>query len=70
MSIYVTLYDDYRWGKVTIASIPHHITRDGRADRPYLRFGVNDETVVLTVRHVRQIHNTLGKWLREQEAEA
>lgn len=62
--------NDERGGWVDIASIPYHITRDGRDDRdesegpwPYLRFGVNTETVVLTPRHVATIHAELGGWL-------
>jgi len=62
--------DDERGGFVDIALIPSHITRDGRDDQPedeapwpYLRFGVNESTVVLTRDHVLQIAVTLSEWL-------
>lgn len=68
--------DDERGGYVDLALIPSHITRDGRDDRPedgapwpWLRFGVNHETVILTRRNVEQIHKTLGWWLSEVEGE-
>jgi hypothetical protein len=30
---------------------------------PFLRLGVNGETVILTRRHVERIHAVLGDWL-------
>ena len=64
-----------RGGTVDLALIPSHITRDGRDDQPedekpwpYLRLGVNEQTVVLTVRNARQIHATLSEWLAAQDA--
>lgn len=61
---------DPRGGYVDIALIPSHITRDGRDERPedgppwpYLRFGVNGATVVLTRDQVEQIVMTLTWWL-------
>lgn len=62
---------DERRGYVDIASIPGWISRDAKDDRdgdydspwPFLRFGVNDETVVLTERNVRRIAETLNEWL-------
>lgn len=66
--------DGERGGSVDLALIPSHITRDGRDDQPedekpwpFLRFGVNEETVVLTLRNVRQIHETLTEWLAGQD---
>lgn len=65
---------DPRGGWVDLALIDSHITRDGRDNRPddekpwpFLRFGVNDATVVLTREHVEQIHATLDWWLRAVE---
>ena len=63
--------DDERGGWVDIACIAGFITRDGNDDSdldydtpwPYLRFGVNGETVVLTERNVEQIAETLNGWL-------
>lgn len=62
--------DDERGGWIDIALIPSHITRDGRDDRPedeapwpFLRFGVNEETVVLTRRNVLEVNATLMRWL-------
>ena len=53
------------WG-----TIPSHITPDGRDDQPedeapwpFLRFGVNEETVILTRRNVEQVAKTLNWWL-------
>jgi hypothetical protein len=62
---------DERGGWVDIACIAGFITRDGRDESagdydspwPYLRFGVNEQTVVLTERNVRQIADTLNEWL-------
>ena len=61
---------DERGGRVDIASIPGHITRDGRDDGPdedvpwaFLRLGVNEETVVLDRAGVELVHRTLGVWL-------
>lgn len=61
---------DKRGGVVDIAFIASHVTRDGRDDRPedetpwpYLRLGVNEGIVVLTVRNVQQIHASLTEWL-------
>lgn len=62
--------EDPRGGWVDIASIPSHITRDGRDDRPedeapwpFLRFGVNEGTVILTRRNVEQVAEALNEWL-------
>lgn len=64
--------DDERGGHVDIALIPSHITRDGRDDRPedeapwpFLRMGVNSETVILTRRNVLEIVESLTYWLGE-----
>ncbi len=61
---------DPRGGHVDLALIPSHITRDGRDDQPedgapwpYLRFGVNESTVVLTRSQVEQISVQLEWWL-------
>lgn len=61
---------DERGGWVDLAMIDGHITRDGRDDAPeggkpwpYLRFGVNQETVVLTRRNVEQVAASLNEWL-------
>lgn len=61
---------DPRGGTVDLALIPSHITRDGRDDKPedeapwpYLRFGVNEGTVILTRENVQQVYETLGWWL-------
>lgn len=61
---------DQRGGFVDIAEIPSFITRDGRDERsedagpwPYLRFGVNDGTVVLTRHNVEEIAASLTAWL-------
>lgn len=61
---------DPRGGWVNLALIPSHITRDGRDDKsedetpwPYLRFGVNEETVILTRRNVKMIADSLNHWL-------
>jgi len=68
--------EDAREGVVDIALIPSHITRDGRDDQPedgtpwpFLRFGVNEGTVILTPRNVRQIRDTLTDWLDSLGAE-
>lgn len=62
--------DDQRGGDVDLACISSHITRDGRDDQPedeapwpYLRFGVNESTVILTRQNVEQIYETLTWWL-------
>lgn len=61
---------DNRAGWVDIASIPSHITRDGRDDKPedeapwpYLRFGVNGQTVILTRRNAQMVADSLNHWL-------
>lgn len=61
---------DERGGSVHLALIPSHVTRDGRDDQPedgapwpFLRFGVNESTVVLTRPHVEQIVESLSQWL-------
>lgn len=66
--------NDARGGWVDIACINGHITRDARDEgdhdgppHPFLRFGVNNETVVLLPRHVEQIRDTLTWWLRAIE---
>jgi hypothetical protein len=64
--------EDPRGGDVDLALIPGHITRDARDNGdedthwPFLRFGVNGQTVILTRHHVEQIHATLGDWLEEK----
>jgi hypothetical protein len=63
---------DERDGHVDLALIPGHIERDGREREtpdedtpwPYLRFGVNGETVVLDVAGVERVHASLDHWLR------
>lgn len=67
---------DPRSGWVDLALIPSHITRDGRDDKPeddmpwpYLRFGVNGETVILTRHHVEQIVRRLSWWLGALDGE-
>lgn len=65
---------DKRGGWVDLACIDAHITRDGRDDGPddgvwpYLRLGVNNETVVLTRENVREVHESLSWWLRQVQA--
>lgn len=62
---------DQRGGHLDIASIPGFISRDRAEERdgdydspwPYLRFGVNEQTVVLTERSVRLVADTLNEWL-------
>jgi hypothetical protein len=67
---------DERSGCVDIACIPGHVRfyRDNpEADfgdapetpEPFLRFGVNSETVVLEAHHVEQIVRGLREWLAE-----
>lgn len=67
--------DDKRGGSVDIALIPAHIrywrdnpdapveTEPHEPPEPFLRFGVNGETVILTRHNVRQISHTLSDWL-------
>jgi hypothetical protein len=65
--------DDPKGGCIEIASIPDHITREGRDDAPegalkdWLRFGVytaeDDVTLVLTRRHVEFLRDQLTGWL-------
>lgn len=68
--------DDKRGGWVDIACIGAHVrfwrenpdaSTDDEPDwpnvEPFLRFGVNSETVVLTQRNVEQIAATLNEWL-------
>jgi hypothetical protein len=61
--------DDSRGGQVHLASIPDHITRDGRDDAPegskkqFLRLSVNDATIVLTKRQAQRLHDSIGEWL-------
>lgn len=69
--------DDPRGGTVDIASIPSHITREGRDDQPedgtpypWLRFGVNEGTVILTPSQVEQIRDALSEWLEAVAIEA
>lgn len=64
--------EDDRGGWVDIALIPSHITRDGKDDGPddgvpypFLRLGVNNETVVLTYQGVEMVHRTLSEWLEK-----
>ena len=65
---------DPRGGDVDLALIPGHITRDERDDGdgtvpwPYLRLGVNGETVILTRRHVSMILTELSGWLEHSVA--
>jgi hypothetical protein len=66
---------DPRGGGVDVAMIPGHVRywRDhpdaieepGGPPEPYLRLGVNGETVVLTRRNVAQLYDTLTEWLEE-----
>lgn len=68
--------DDERGGWVDLALIPGHVRYwrdnpgapeetepDDAPPDPYLRFGVNNETVVLTRRQVELVHETLTEWL-------
>lgn len=67
--------EDKRGGTVDLALIPEHVRfwRDNPdADvkdepeehpEPFLRFGVNDSTVILTKEHVKQIVDELTWWL-------
>ena len=64
---------DPRGGTIDIAGIPGHITRPGLPPtntddetlpwHPWLRLGVNSETVVLDRRGVELVHRELGEWL-------
>lgn len=66
---------DRRGGWVDMASIPGFIRvyrddpdadpkgEDNMPPEPFLRFGVNGETVILTRRNVEQIQATLTDWL-------
>jgi hypothetical protein len=65
---------DKRGGYVDIAAIPAHVRYwrehpDGRDEPtdgppdPYLRFGVNGETVILDVRNARTVYESLREWL-------
>lgn len=60
---------DERSGHVDLAAIPTHITRDGKDDgeggywHPWLRFGVNNNTVLLTLRQAETLRNALTQWL-------
>lgn len=67
---------DPRGGSVDLALIPGHITRNGRDDGPddgapwpYLRLGVNGETVVLDRAGVALVHRTLSRWLDDTDGE-
>ena len=68
--------DDERGGWIDIACILAHVRfwrenpdapvedePDWPNVEPFLRFGVNESTVVLTERNVRQIADTLNEWL-------
>lgn len=68
--------DDKRGGYLDIALIPGHVRvyrddpgasseADDLPPEPYLRFGVNEGTVILTRHNVEQIHETLTWWLEE-----
>lgn len=66
---------DERGGWIDIASIPGHVRfyrdnpaaadapEDSLPPEPFLRFGVNGETVILTRRNVERIAETLHGWL-------
>jgi hypothetical protein len=65
-------HDGERGGWVDIASLSRFVRLnrddpDGAHDEegwePFLRFGVNQETVILTDRNVRMIHASLTEWL-------
>lgn len=51
---------DERGGYVDIAA---PVSFDDDCPNPFLRFGVNDSTVVLTLRNVRQVAASLNEWL-------
>jgi hypothetical protein len=63
---------DERGGWVDLALIPGHIRHPDievmwdpdMAPLPFLRFGVNEETVVLTRHNVEMIHKSLSIWLQ------
>ena len=65
--------EDQRGGWVDLAAIPGHIEREGRPPtnpddetfpyHPWLRFGVNGETVVLDRAGVERVHLTLTEWM-------
>ena len=63
---------DPRGGRVALAAIPDHITRNGRDDapegsrKPWLRLGVNGQTVVLTEHQARRLHNSIRRWLAKK----
>lgn len=73
---------DRRGGYVDIALIPAHVrywrehpdapvaTEPEEPPEPFLRLGVNNETVILTRRNVKQVADTLNGWLRRTEAAA
>lgn len=65
-----------RGGSVDIASVAKDIqfwrdnptapiAEEPEGWEPFLRFGVNEGTVVLTLRNVRQVHATLTEWLAQ-----
>jgi hypothetical protein len=72
---------DERRGYVDIACIPAHVrywrdnpnapveSEPNGPPEPFLRFGVNEGTVVLTRRNVEQVHETLAWWLEATKRE-
>lgn len=72
--------DDERGGWVDIALIPGHVRvyrdnpdadsagEDDWPPEPFLRFGVNGETVVLTRRNATEVAATLNDWLERTAA--
>ncbi len=76
---------DPRGGEVDLALIPPHVRYwrenpdgpvssepdiDTSPPEPFLRFGVNEGTVILDRRAVQKIHETLTWWLNATEAAA
>lgn len=72
---------DPRGGYIDLAYIPAHVrfwrenpdanSADEPWDpiEPFLRFGVNGETVILTTAHVEEVYESLGHWLRRAKGE-
>lgn len=63
--------DDPRDGVLLLCTIPGFLTREGYDDehehgetvQPWLRLTLNEECVLLDLKQVNEIHETLGDWL-------
>ena len=63
---------DERGGCFGFSLIPEHITRNGKDNGkrkpPFLRFHMNQETVILTREHIAEMNELLTWWLAETKS--